>query len=86
MRPKTAKLPNFHTQMAFGKNRVNVINSQARTARKKAVNSRRRALKPVLLNFIKRALRRRFDFADRAELKSAVNLRRFKAAAKFVVF
>ena len=40
----------------------------------------------MLLNFIKRALRRRFDFADRAELKSAVNLRRFKAAAKFVVF
>ena len=40
----------------------------------------------MLSNFIKRALRRRFDFADRAELKSAVNLRRFKAAAKFVVF
>lgn len=85
MRPKTAKLPNFYTKTAFA-NRVNVVNLQVKTAREKAVNSRRRALKPMLLNFIKRALRRRFDFADRAELKSAVNLRRFKAAAKFVVF
>ncbi|QCD47401.1 hypothetical protein CRECT_1775 [Campylobacter rectus] len=50
MRPKTAKLPNFYTKTAFA-NRVNVVNLQVKTAREKAVNSRRRALKPMLLNF-----------------------------------
>ncbi|EEF14845.1 hypothetical protein CAMRE0001_1668 [Campylobacter rectus RM3267] len=43
-------MPNFYTKTAFA-NRVNVVNLQVKTAREKAVNSRRRALKPMLLNF-----------------------------------